>query len=125
MSEATWLLFLETKFLDEFFLGIYIPFDCEFLVAQRTGKNAVVLTEVYQVKATHPLQTYPFGTWTSHGGLSWPNISFYQRRDNLQGLVLRTAFLKVCMSVRSCTKQSYVPYYSSVIYLSFVNILGQ
>jgi hypothetical protein len=102
MSKATWLLFLETKLPDEFFLGIYIPFDCEFLVVQRAGDTTVILTEVYRVNSTYPLQTYPFGTWTSHGGLSWPNISFYQRRDNLQGLVLKTVFLKVCMSAKFC-----------------------
>jgi hypothetical protein len=99
MSEATWLLFLDAKLLlDEFFLGIYIPFDCEFLVVQRSRWHTAVLTEVYRVNSTLPLQTYPFGTWNSHGGLTSPKISFYQRRDNLKGLVLRTAFLKVCMS---------------------------
>jgi hypothetical protein len=98
MSKATWLLFLETKLLDEYFLGIHIPFDCEFLVAQRTGDNTVVLSEIYRVNSSYALQTYPFGAWTRHGDLSCPNVSLYQRRDNLQGLVLRTAFLKVCPS---------------------------
>jgi hypothetical protein len=102
MSRATWLLFLETKHLDEYFVGIHIPFDCEFLVVRQAADKAVVLTEHYRVKPSHPLQTYPFGSWTSHGGLSCPNVSFYQRRDNLQGLVLKTAFLKVRMSATSC-----------------------
>jgi hypothetical protein len=87
----------------------------------------VFLTEVYRVKATYPLQKYPLGTWTPHGGLCWPKTSFYQRRDNLQGLVLRTAFLKVCVYVcslvHSSTKHCYLRNYFSVIYLSFVNII--
>jgi hypothetical protein len=103
MSKATWLLFLNTKLLlEEFFFDIDIPFDCEFLVAQRAG-YVMLLTEVYRVKATLPLLTNIFGTWTSPGGLTWPNMTFYQRRDNLRGIALRTGFVKVSMLACSCT----------------------
>jgi hypothetical protein len=97
MSKVTWLLFLEAKLLsEEFFLDIYIPFDCEFLVVQGAGDDDIVLlTEVYRVESALPLQTRLFGTWTSSGGLTWPNISLYQRRYNLQGITLKSAFVKV------------------------------
>jgi hypothetical protein len=94
MSKATWLLFLDAELLDEFFRGIHIPFDCEFLVVQPRD-NAAVLTEVYRVKPSFPLQKYPFGTWSTGDGLFCTNVSFYQRRDSLQGVVLKTAFVKV------------------------------
>jgi hypothetical protein len=104
MSKATWLLFLDTKLpLEEFFFDIDIPFDCEFLVAQGAGGHAVLLTEVYRVKATLPLLINIFGTWTSPGGLTWPNMTLYQRRDNLRGISLRTGFVKVSMLACSCT----------------------
>jgi hypothetical protein len=96
MSKATWLLFLDTQLLlEEFFLDTYIPFDCEFLVVQEAGNNAVLLTEVYRIKSELPLQTRLFGTWTSPSGLTWPNINLHRRRDNLQGITLKTAFSKV------------------------------
>jgi hypothetical protein len=92
MSEFIWLLFLDkNSSLEEFFTGINIPFNCEFLVAQPDDHD-VVLTEVYRVSPTLPLQTYCFGNWTPHGGLTWPSQGFYQRRNNLQGLTLKTGF---------------------------------
>ncbi|KDR16870.1 hypothetical protein L798_08612 [Zootermopsis nevadensis] len=101
MSKATWLLFVDTKLLlEEVFLDINIPFDCEFLVVQEEGDNAALLTEVYRVKSALPLQTRFFGTWTSRDGLTWPNLSLYQRRDSLQGIALKTAFLRVSIYSR-------------------------
>jgi hypothetical protein len=91
LSHAVWLLFLDkNSSLEEFFTGINIPFNCEFLVAQPDG-HVVILTEVYRVRPTLPLQTYRFGNWTPDGGLTWPSQGFYQRRNNLQGIVLRVA----------------------------------
>jgi hypothetical protein len=96
LSRAIWLLFLDKNSpLQEFFADINIPFDCEFLVAQPEGDNVVGLIEVYRVGPTLPLQTYRFGNWTPGGGLTWPSGGFYHRRNNLQGLVLRTAVIDV------------------------------
>jgi hypothetical protein len=92
LSHAIWLLFLnENSPLEEFFIDINIPFDCEFLVAQPESDNVVGLTEVYRVSPTLPLQTYRFGNWTPGGGLAWPSNGFYFRRKNLQGLNLGVA----------------------------------
>jgi hypothetical protein len=92
LSHAIWLLFLNKNSpLEELFIDINIPFDCEFLVAQPGNDNFVGLTEVYRVSHTLPLQTYRFGNWTPGGGLTWPSNGFYFRRNNLQGLNLGVA----------------------------------
>jgi hypothetical protein len=86
------LLFLNTtSSLEDFFAGINIPFDCEFLVAQREDHHIIVLTEVYRVSPSLPLQTYRFGNWTQRGGLTCVSVGLYQRRNGLQGAVLKTA----------------------------------
>ena len=108
LSHAVWLLFLDTNTsLEQFFTDINIPFDCQFLVAQPQSDHVVVLTEVYRVSPTLPLQTYRFGNWTAGGGLTWPSEGLYRRRHNLQGIVLRVAVNNV-MYLRLC-----------VLYLSF------
>jgi hypothetical protein len=100
MSDVKWLLFLDSNSsLEEFFADINIPFDCEFLVAQPEGDNAVGLTEVYRVGPTLTLQTYCFGNWTPGGGLTWPSLKLYQRRNNLQGLVLKIGAASVSIVV--------------------------
>jgi hypothetical protein len=95
LSSIIWLLFLDTySKLEKFFVNINIPFDCEFLVVlQQDGR--IVLTEVYRVSHAHPLQTYHFGNWTASKGLIGPTAGFYKRRNDLQGLVLKTGTVNV------------------------------
>jgi hypothetical protein len=95
-SKAIWLLFLDTNTsLEQFFTDINIPFDCQFLVAQRQSDHVVVLTKVYRVSPTLPLQTYCFGNWTAGGGLNWPSEDFYMRRKTLKGLTIQATRLRV------------------------------
>ena len=98
-SKAIWLLSLDTSMsLEQFFTNINIPFDCQLLVAQPQSAQSdhiIVLTEVYCVSPTLPLQTYCFGNWTAGGGLTWPSQGLYIRRNNLQGYTLRTAHMNV------------------------------
>jgi hypothetical protein len=75
--------------LDEFFKNINIPFDCQFLVAQPQHDHVVVLTEVYRVNPTFPLQTYCFGNWTAYGSLTWPSQGLYRRRNKLNGHIIQ------------------------------------
>jgi hypothetical protein len=90
MSDVNWLLFLDTNTsLEQFFTDINIPFNCQFLVAQTQSDHVVVLTEVYRVRPTLPLQTYRFGNWTVGGGLSCRSEGLYTRRNNLQGAELK------------------------------------
>ena len=91
-SKAIWLLFLNTNTsLEQYFTDINIPFNCQFLVAQPQNDHVVMLTEVYRVSPTLPLQIYSFGNWTAGGGLTWPSQSLYRRRNNLQGHTIQAA----------------------------------
>lgn len=96
---AIWLLFLNTtSSLQDFFANINIPFNCEFLVAQKKDGHVVILTEVYRVSSSLPLQTYRFARWTRSEGLNSASVGFYQRRNGLQGAVLKTAIKNVSVS---------------------------
>ena len=89
-------MFLDTNTsLEQFFTDINIPFDCQFLVAQPQSDHVVVLTEVYRVSPTLPLQTYRFGNWTAGGVLTWSSLGFYMRRKNLKGLTIPATRLSV------------------------------
>jgi hypothetical protein len=93
-------MFMEThSLLENFFTFIDIPFDCEFLIACREDDGFINLTEVYRVNTTGPLQTHRFGNWTPHGGLFGPELGFYQRRNSLQGLALKTTVRSVSVSL--------------------------
>jgi hypothetical protein len=95
LSSVVWLLFPETySTLEKLFLDINIPFDCEFLVALQEDDH-IVLTEVYRVSQAYPLQTYHFGNWTVSRSLIGPTMGFSKRRNDLQGLVLKTGTINV------------------------------
>jgi hypothetical protein len=95
-SRAIWLLLLDMNTsLEQFFTDINIPFDCQFLVVQPQSDHVFVLTEVYRVSPTLPLQTYCFGNWPPGGGLTWPSQSLYRRRNNLQGHIFWAAHVNV------------------------------
>lgn len=84
--------------VDEFFSNIYIPLDCEYIVAQYSeGKEGrhmeILLTEFYHVLPNlQQLHKYQVGHWTVHGGLAWTRLSIYQRRD-FHGITLTGAKL--------------------------------
>lgn len=95
LSNIIWLLFLDSCYIpEEFFAYINIPFDCELIVFLQMDAH-IILTEVYRVSPTHSLQTHLFGNWTAERGLSISTSGFYKRRNNLQGLVLRTGTVQV------------------------------
>jgi hypothetical protein len=59
-----------------------------------------MLTEVYRVSPTLPLQTYRFGNWTAGGGLTCPSEGLYTRRNNLQGAELKIGIQQVqCLDI--------------------------
>jgi hypothetical protein len=84
--------------LDDLLASVDIPFDCEFLVARQEHDHVINLAEVYRVGAGRRIQTSWFGNWTPNGGLTWPKLGFYQRRNNLQGIVLKTTVRAVRVS---------------------------
>jgi hypothetical protein len=81
--------------LENFFAGIDIPFDCEMVVAQPGNSHEFVLTEMYRVSPSLPLQTHRLDNCTDGGAVSWPSQHFYGRRNKLQGLVLKTGVVEV------------------------------
>jgi hypothetical protein len=86
------------KTVNEFFADIHIPLDCEFLVAQRwVGSNdekvEFSITELYHIHPARALQMYTIGNWSSGSGLTWINIPLYHRRRDLQGIILKGAFI--------------------------------
>ena len=81
--------------MEQFFTDINIPFDCQFLVAQPQSDHVVVLTEVYRVSPTLPLQTYRFGNWTAGRGFTWPSQGLYTSRNNLNGYIIQATQQKV------------------------------
>ncbi|XP_023725833.2 probable glutamate receptor [Cryptotermes secundus] len=95
LSKAVWILLssfeeTDTKPMDDYFRGIYIPLDCEFLVAHRQN-NDVIISEVYNLNRDLPLSRNYFGTWRQDVGLALTNISFFERRNDLQGIVMKVA----------------------------------
>ncbi|KAJ9582456.1 hypothetical protein L9F63_003149, partial [Diploptera punctata] len=83
-----WLMYIQSGIsLDKVFTGINIPLDSEFLVVHPEDGN-VVLTEVYRVSPSLPLQKLHFGKWNTHTGLISQGFGFYERRRNLQGINL-------------------------------------
>jgi hypothetical protein len=89
MSKARWLLILDkTNYtLEELFVDVNIPFDCEFLVVHKEDDRNFVFTEVYRVGRSLPLRTIQFAN------LSYLARGFIKRRPDLQGLVLRSAVI--------------------------------
>jgi hypothetical protein len=99
LSSGKWLIFLDAvTSLEELFRDIYIPFDCDFLVAENSSVMdeedlEVTLTEVYHVQFSGPLQKYRIGNWSSGTGITWSTVPFYQRRGDLQGIEIRAAIV--------------------------------
>nr|CAD7411939.1 unnamed protein product [Timema cristinae] len=88
ISGPIWLLMMESfTTIPTFFNQIYVPFDCEFLVAQCNDNGMVQLTEVYHIANGSPLHQSYYGTWDYYRGLvTSTGLSIYSRRNNLFGL---------------------------------------
>ncbi|XP_011872070.1 PREDICTED: glutamate receptor U1-like isoform X2 [Vollenhovia emeryi] len=92
MAYPTWLVFFgnETTFAD-FFLEIYVPFDCKFMVAQSSANvtGGEIITEVYQIDRGKELRSMRFGVWDVKNGLKGPKHGLFLRRNNLFGQNIR------------------------------------
>jgi hypothetical protein len=100
LTLAEWLLFLWDPFpLEDIFQQLFIPLDCEFLVARWLKNGNVQLKEVYRISPNFDLEEHSVGNWSLQQGLYWKVIGFYKRRKNLRGLELRVGVSEV----RLCT----------------------
>ena len=89
-SGPSWLLFSNSSLLlEHLFADIYVPFDCEFLVAREDPNGAVSVFEVYQVNRTAPLQSLRLAVGSQQSSLSWDKRSLYERRNDLCGATIR------------------------------------
>jgi hypothetical protein len=80
--------------MEDFFRGMYIPLDCEFLIAHLPHSD-VIISEVYHLDRHLPLYRNYFGTWRQNLGVTLTNISFLERRNDLQGIVMKVASMTV------------------------------
>jgi hypothetical protein len=95
---AVWLLLLEDgRSEDSFFNDVHLSFSCRFLVAQSKG-DSVELTELYRVTASQPLTVSRCGVWRTGHPIPRKG-SLYDRRNSLQGLVVRAVTMEVRWSV--------------------------
>jgi hypothetical protein len=96
LTQAEWLLFIsEPGSMEDIFQRLFIPLDCEFLVAQWQTDGTVILTEVYHISTRSALERHNVGNWSPRRGLQWRTTGFYKRRKNLRGLDLRVVVSEV------------------------------
>jgi hypothetical protein len=84
----------KSTILEEFLVDVYVPFDCEFLMVQRSAETPVVfVTEVYRVLYTSSLQTFRVAHFTPGIAFAWTSVPFFVRRQDLQGIAIRGAVI--------------------------------
>jgi hypothetical protein len=111
LTLAEWLLFLwDPCPLEDIFHRLFIPLDCEFLVAKWFKNGSVQLKEVYHISPKFDLEQHSVGNWSLQHGLQWRTIGFYKRRKNLRGLELRVGvsevrFCSIHYSTKSCADE--------------------
>jgi hypothetical protein len=116
LSDAVWILFsnfqeADTESLEEFFHDMYIPLDCEFLVAHAQDPD-VIISEVFRVTRNTPLTRNYFGVWRQRTGIALTNISFFERRNDLQGTVMNVA----TMTVSVCRRGGKAPHIPHLVF---------
>ena len=76
-------------------MEIYVPFDCTFMVAQGQGSETELITEVYQIDRRRELKHAVFGSWHPKHGITVPSLGLYQRRNDLEGQLIRVTSIHV------------------------------
>nr|CAD7427849.1 unnamed protein product [Timema monikensis] len=116
---STWVTFQEpTVKLDELFGDLPLPFNYEFLVASPSPGDLIVLKEVYRVEHSFPLTVSGFGSWGRDVGFLGPKNSLYERRNDFQGLLFRTANLNPPPAGEKVMNQLKVDgYFNKVLYV--------
>ncbi|KAL0269924.1 UNVERIFIED_CONTAM: hypothetical protein PYX00_007506 [Menopon gallinae] len=88
VKDSIWLIFLDDD-IEGFFSEANLLFDCQVIVANVRTEDMVILYEVYRVRKDYPLRYDYYGKWTRDGGLDVAKDTLYDRRSNLEGLVLK------------------------------------
>jgi hypothetical protein len=77
--------------------------------------GSVVFSEVYHIRGDHRLTTVKLGEWHPASGPVWTNLSFYNRRRDLQGVAINAAVIsdvsKFKQSRKACLLTAHTPLY--------------
>lgn len=107
MAYPTWLVFFDNKTtFSDFFFKVYVPFDCEFMVARSIDTGREIINEVYQIDKEKELRSMRFGVWDVKIGLKGPKHGLFSRRNDLFGQKIRVT----SVHVRSHPNRAYVSY---------------
>ncbi|KAJ9585508.1 hypothetical protein L9F63_002709, partial [Diploptera punctata] len=89
-ARIRWLLFIRDTKLNQYFDGMNIPHDSEFIVARKSQfREMIELYEVYRIFPSWPIIQDYIGTWLPHNQINWSTASFLDRRRNLERIELR------------------------------------
>ncbi|KAL0269319.1 UNVERIFIED_CONTAM: hypothetical protein PYX00_007100 [Menopon gallinae] len=86
-----WLIFIKDRTeMEDFFRDVITPFDLRMVVAETKYDDRIDFFEVYRVLQDRPLRTPHFGSWRLGEGYKLGSRNIYERRQNLEGIVLKT-----------------------------------
>lgn len=91
-SRFIWLVVAEESIRDEV-KSLYIPFDCQFIVARPVGGN-YRLSEFYKTSQRSALFSNDLGTWTLSSGLKLLVPPLSERRKNVHKQSLTVLYIK-------------------------------
>lgn len=84
----------DTLLVQEFIADVNIPFGCQLLAAQSEGDSGrLTLTEVFKFPPTLPPQMYRVADWCPDRGFTWYTSPFLQKMVDLQGAVIKGAYI--------------------------------
>lgn len=93
---SIWLLFLDLD-IAEYFRNAHLPFDIQLIVARIINEDFIEFYEVYRVNPTFPIRVVSYGKWTKDGGLDVAQGVLYNRRSDLEGVVVKIGSIEVKM----------------------------
>lgn len=91
---SVWILFINSP-IPDFFQSANLPFDIEMIVAEVKSASEIDMYEVYRVRHDYPLNVKKYGLWRLNMGLSAASESVYRRRNNLEGVEVKTGSIEV------------------------------
>lgn len=90
VSKFSWLVFLEEPLNEEFYEGLLVPYNCEFIIVYSIDKIKFELVEIYNLK--NLTFSSNFGIWEPSSGVLITNVSLFRRRINFNntGLIINS-----------------------------------
>lgn len=85
--------------MEDFFRGVITPFHLRMIVAETKYEDHMDFFEVYRVHQDKPLRTPYLGYWNIGEGYKVTDRNMFERRRNLEGIVLKTGSTDVRCSM--------------------------